>query len=51
MPVIAKSKVIVKKKNRFVIEKDGIEELIKISFEKSQKAIYPVSKKNKLKKI
>ena len=46
MPVIAKSKVIVKKKNRLVIEKDGIEELIKISFEKSQKAIYPAFMKS-----
>ena len=46
IPVIAKNKVIVKKKNRFVIEKDGIEELIKISFEKSQKAIYPAFMKS-----
>ena len=41
MPVIAKEKIIEKKKNKLVLEKDGIEELIKISYEKSQKAIYP----------
>ena len=51
MPVIAKNKVIVKKKNKLVIEKDGIEELIKISFEKSQKAIYPAFMKSIKEKI
>ena len=51
MPVIAKNKVIVKKKNKFVIEKDGIEELIKLSFEKSQKAIYPAFMKSIKEKI
>lgn len=29
MPVIAKNKIISKKKNKLVIEKDGIEELLK----------------------
>jgi len=29
-----------KKNNQIIMEKDGIEDLIKISFEKSQKAIY-----------
>ena len=51
MPVIAKNKIIVKKNNQFVFEKDGIEELIKISFEKSRKAIYPAFKKSIEKQI
>lgn len=51
IPVIAKNKVIVKKKNKLVIEKDGIEELLKISFEKSQKAIYPAFMKSIKEKI
>ena len=46
MPVIAKEKIIEKKKNKLVLEKDGIEELIKISYEKSQKAIYPAIMKS-----
>ena len=37
----AKDKIITNKKNELIIEKDGIEELIKISYEKSQKAILP----------
>ncbi len=41
MPVVAKDKIIINKKNELIIEKDGIEELIKISYEKSQKAILP----------
>jgi len=40
IPVIAKDKILGNEKNKLVLEKDGIEELIKISFEKSQKAIY-----------
>ena len=51
MPVIAKKKIIVKKKNKLVIEKDGIEELIKLSFEKSEKAIYPAFIKSIKEKI
>ena len=50
-PVIAKEKTIVKKKNKFVIEKDGIDELLKISFEKSEKAIYPAFMKSIKEKI
>ena len=41
MPVVAKNHIQVNKKREFIIEKDGIEELLKISFEKSQKAILP----------
>ena len=51
MPVIAKNKIISKKKNKLVIEKDGIEELLKISFDKSQKAIYPAFMKSIKEKI
>ena len=41
IPVVAKEWVQIKKKKENKIEKEGIEELIKISFEKSKKAIYP----------
>ena len=41
MPVVAKNYIQVNKKREFIIEKDGIEELLKISLEKSQKAILP----------
>ena len=41
MPVVAEKKIQVNKKKELIIEKDGIEELLKISFEKSQKAILP----------
>ena len=41
IPVVAKDNIIVYKKKQLLCEKDGIEELIKISFEKSQRAIYP----------
>lgn len=51
LPVIAKEKTLVKKKNKFILEKDGIDELIKISFEKSQKAIYPAFIKSIKEKI
>ena len=51
MPVIAKEKTLIKKKNKFVIEKDGIDELIKLSFDKSQKAIYPAFMKSIKEKI
>ena len=51
MPVIAKNKINSKKKNKLVIEKDGIEELLKISFDKSQKAIYPSFMKSIKEKI
>ena len=50
VPVIAKEKILLKK-NKFVIEKDGIDELIKISFQKSQKAIYPTFIKSIKEKI
>ena len=51
LPVIAKEKTLIKKNKKFVIEKDGIDELIKISFEKSQKAIYPAFMKSIKEKI
>ena len=51
MPVIAKKKIIVKKTNQLVIEEDGIEELLKTSFEKSKKAIYPAFMKSIKEKI
>ena len=41
MPVVAEKKTMVNKKNVMVIEKDGIEDLLKISFEKSQNAVLP----------
>ena len=37
LPVIAKDKKIIKKNKQFVYEKEGIEELLKVSFEKSKK--------------
>ena len=46
MPVIAKEKIIMKKNKEITYEKEGIEELIQVSFEKSQKAIYPAIKKS-----
>ena len=46
MPVVAKEKMQIKKKNQFIIEKEGIDELIKISFEKSKKAILPAIAKS-----
>ena len=51
IPVTAKEKIMEKKKNKFIIEKDGIEELLKISYEKSQKAIYPAILKSIKEKI
>ena len=51
MPVIAKDKIMGNEKNKFVMEKDGIEELIKISYEKSQTAIYPALLKSIEEKI
>jgi hypothetical protein len=50
LPFIAKEKILIKK-NKFVIGKDGIDELIKISFQKSQKAIYPAFIKSIKEKI
>ena len=41
MPVVAKEKIIINRKNELIIEKDGIEDLLKISFEKSQNAVLP----------
>ena len=51
MPVIAKEKIMGNEKNKYVMEKDGIEELIKISYEKSQIAIYPALLKSIEEKI
>ena len=51
MPVVAKDKIITNKKNELIIEKDGIEELIKISYEKYQKAILPAIIKSIKEKI
>ena len=51
MPVVAKKKIMNRKNNEFIIEKDGIEELIKISFEKSQKAVLPAVAKSIKEKI
>ena len=41
MPVVPKEKILIRKKKEFIIEKDGIEELIKVSFDNSQNAILP----------
>ena len=41
LPVIAKEIEIVKKNQHFVFQKEGIDELIKASFEKSKNAVYP----------
>ena len=41
MPVVAKEKITTRKNKQNVIEKDGIEELIQVSFQKSQNAILP----------
>lgn len=46
MPVIAKDYVQKKKNKEDIYKKEGIDELIKISFEKSQKAIYPACLKS-----
>ena len=51
VPVVAKEQIIEKKKNKLVIQKEGIDDLIKISFEKSQKAIYPAIMKSIQEKI
>ena len=51
MAVIAKDKIMGNKNNQIIMEKDGIEDLIKISFEKSQKAIYPAILKSIKEKI
>ena len=41
MPVIAKNKAFGNQNNKIILEKNGIEELIKVSFEKSKIAIFP----------
>lgn len=46
MPVIAKDYVQKKKNKEDIYKKEGIDELIKISFEKSQKAVYPACLKS-----
>ena len=51
VPVVAKEKIIKNRKNKIIIKKDGIKDLIKISFEKSQKAIYPAVIKSIQQKI
>lgn len=51
IPVVAEEKIIEKKKNKLVIGKDGIDDLINISFDKSQKAVYPAIMKSLKEKI
>ena len=51
VPVVAKDYIQIKKNKQNVTEKEGIDELIKISFEKSQKAIYPAFMKSIKEKI
>ena len=46
IPVVAAKKNIGNKKNELIIKKDGIEELIKESFRKSQKAVLPAVMKS-----
>jgi hypothetical protein len=41
VPVVAEEKIIKKKNNQITIEKEGLEELIKLSFEKSKRSVYP----------
>lgn len=40
LPVIAREYIFKNKNEKIIIEKEGIDELIKVSFEKSQIAIY-----------
>ena len=51
IPVVAEKKNIGSKKNEIIVKKDGIEELIIESFEKSQKAVLPAVMKSIKKKI
>jgi len=51
VPVVAKEYVQIKKNKENIIEKEGIDDLIKISFEKSQKSIYPAFMKSIKEKI
>ena len=51
MPVVAEKKNIGSKKNEIIVKKDGIEELIIESFEKSQKAVLPAVMKSIKEKI
>ena len=51
MPVVAEKKNIGSKKNELIVKKDGIEELITESFEKSQKAVLPAVMKSIKEKI
>ena len=51
LPVVAKDYIQIKKNKEIITEKEGIDELIKISFEKSQKSIYPAFMKSIKEKI
>ena len=51
MPVVAEKKNIGSMKNEIIVKKDGIEELIIESFEKSQKAVLPAVMKSIKEKI
>ena len=51
IPVVAEKKNIGSKKNEIIVKKDGIEELIIESFEKSQKAVLPAVMKSIKEKI
>ena len=51
IPVVALKKNLGNKKKELIVEEDGIEELIKVSFEKSQKAILPAFVKSIKEKI
>ena len=46
MPVVAKDYIRVKKNKQDITEKEGMDELIKVSFEKSEKVIYHAFKKS-----
>jgi putative N-acetylmannosamine-6-phosphate epimerase len=51
VPVVAEDHIQKKRNQEIVTEKEGIEDLIKISFQKSQKAIYPAFMKSVKEKI
>ena len=51
VPVVAEDHIQKKRNQEIITEKEGIEDLIKISFQKSQKAIYPAFMKSVKEKI
>jgi hypothetical protein len=51
VPVVAEDLIQKKRNQEIITEKEGIEDLIKISFQKSQKAIYPAFMKSVKEKI